>query len=169
MSERDGVSPAIPDDRSKELCALRIRAFRESLGSRPGDVTSARFARFYGATSAAHWGRETPDNGSRIATDPAIDLALAYGVGLDWIFVGERRDLPEGFAERTWTIYLGLVQDAYGVELNVLENLLAGRASERAAKASDNRAAVIVPPQKRRRSKRGADEGTEPDVPAPSC
>jgi len=86
--------PDSPDAIGRRLRLIRI-AYGMAQG-RASEMQQAEFARLAKIGIAAWNNAETGDN--RIGIDNAISLRAFTGVGLDYIFLGERSQLPHQLA-----------------------------------------------------------------------
>jgi DNA-binding XRE family transcriptional regulator len=77
---------------STQAVAERLRLTRQAFG-----MKKAPWSRFVGITPQA-WnnveGTETSPAANRISVDEALKVCRATGVGLNWIFRGDRDDVP---------------------------------------------------------------------------
>jgi transcriptional regulator with XRE-family HTH domain len=91
------MAPPRPD--SAASIGARLRLVRLAYGvlqGRPKEISQAEFARLCEIAAPAWNNFETGDN--RISIDNALAVARRTGVGLDFIYRGERAGLPHAFA-----------------------------------------------------------------------
>jgi transcriptional regulator with XRE-family HTH domain len=92
----------IPDETSRKLAGLRVRAIREVFG-----MTSTEFAESYNSKLAAHSSRE---NGHRYPSpESALAIRAQYNIGLDWIYAGDEMDLTRQVREGVVRRYVELL------------------------------------------------------------
>jgi transcriptional regulator with XRE-family HTH domain len=90
---------APPRSDSATAIGARLRLIRLAYGALQGSsraMAQAEFARLCGITSSAWNNAETGDN--RIGLDNALAVCRRTGASLDFIFRGERANLPHALA-----------------------------------------------------------------------
>jgi len=90
-------------------------------------MSATDFAKTYGSKLTAHINREKGERYPGIP--PALEIRRVYGIGLNWIYAGDEKDLPDLLRRGIVMQYVRILADEFDVHEEVAKRIVSRRKS----------------------------------------